>query len=174
MVGEIRDRETADIAMQAGLTGHLILTTVHGDSAAGPFARIIDMNVEPFIIASASIGCLSQRLVRVLCIHCRKESEPEQHIQERFKHLGAALPSGTYYVPEGCEYCEGAGFTGRTPIAELLTVDASVRSAIGQRRNSGELHALACGQGMVPLLQDGLARALEGETSLAEVLRVAG
>jgi general secretion pathway protein E len=174
MVGEIRDHETADIAMQAGLTGHLILTTVHGDSAAGPFARIIDMNVEPFIIASASIGCLSQRLVRTLCIHCRKESEPELHIRQRFEHLGTALPSGTYFVPEGCEYCEGVGFTGRTPIAELLTVDAELRSAIGQRRNTKELHDMACAHGMVPLVQDGLARALEGETSLAEVLRVAG
>lgn len=174
MVGEIRDHETADITMQAGLTGHLILTTVHGDSAAGPFARIIDMNVEPFIIASASIGCLSQRLVRTLCIHCRKEAEPEPHVRDRFEHLGAKLPSGTYYVPEGCEYCEGMGFTGRMPIAELLTVDAALRTAIGQRRTSKELHDLAQAHGMVPLVRDGLSRAVEGETSLAEVLRVAG
>ena len=174
MVGEIRDHETAGIAMQAGLTGHLILTTVHGDSAAGPFARLIDMNVEPFIIASASIGCLSQRLVRTLCIHCRKEAEPERHIRERFELLGTPLPPGQYFVPEGCDFCEGAGFTGRTPIAELLTVDAELRSAIGQRRPTREIQELAQARGMVPLVRDGLSRALEGETSLAEVLRVAG
>jgi general secretion pathway protein E len=174
MVGEIRDHETADITMQAGLTGHLILTTVHGDSAAGPFARIIDMNVEPFIIASASIGCLSQRLVRTLCIHCRKESPPEPLVKERFERLGAPIPDGEYFDPAGCEYCEGMGYTGRTPIAELLTVDTTIRGAIGQRRTTKELHDLASSHGMVPILHDGIARARAGETSLAEVLRVAG
>jgi general secretion pathway protein E len=174
MVGEIRDHETADITMQAGLTGHLILTTVHGDSAAGPFARIIDMRVEPFIIASASIGCLSQRLVRTLCIHCRKEAEPDAFIKERFAALGAPIPPGTYFEPVGCEYCEGLGFTGRTPIAELLTVEAELRGAIGQRRTTKELHDIATQHGMVPIVQDGLARAFDGDTSLAEVIRVAG
>jgi general secretion pathway protein E len=174
MVGEIRDHETADIAMQAGLTGHLILTTVHGDSAAGPFARIIDMNVEPFIIASASIGCLSQRLVRTLCMHCRKEAAPEPIIVERFQKHGVTLPEGKYFEPKGCDYCEGLGFTGRRPIAELLVVDATIRSAIGKRSTTKDLHDLATSQGMTSILRDGLACALSGDTSLSEVLRVAG
>jgi general secretion pathway protein E len=174
MVGEIRDHETADIAMQAGLTGHLLLTTVHGDSAAGPFARIIDMNVEPFIIASATLGCLSQRLVRTLCMNCRKEAIPERIVLDRFQKHGISLPPGPYFEPLGCDYCEGLGFTGRRPIAELLVADAALRAAIGERKPTKELHALAVQNGMMPLLEDGLARAREGETSLTEVLRVAG
>lgn len=174
MVGEIRDHETADIAMQAGLTGHLLLTTVHGDSAAGPFARIIDMNVEPFIIASATLGCLSQRLVRTLCINCRKEATPERIVVDRFDKHGIVLPEGPYFEPGGCDYCEGLGFTGRRPIAELLVADAAIRAAIGERKPTKELHALAVQNGMTPLLDDGLARARQGETSLTEVLRVAG
>jgi general secretion pathway protein E len=174
MVGEIRDHETADIAMQAGLTGHLILTTVHGDSAAGPFARIIDMNVEPFIIASASIGCLSQRLVRTLCINCRREAAPEPVVVERFERHGVALPPGPYFEPVGCDYCEGLGFTGRRPIAELLVVDTALRAAIGKRSATNDLHDIAVSQGMTSLIRDGLTQAVLGETSLAEVLRVAG
>ncbi|HVW29395.1 MAG TPA: GspE/PulE family protein [Polyangiaceae bacterium] len=174
MLGEIRDHETADIAMQAGLTGHLILTTVHGDSAAGPFARIIDMNVEPFIIASATIGCLSQRLVRTLCMNCRKEAAPEPLIVERFGRHGVELPKGPYFEPAGCDYCEGLGFTGRRPIAELLVMDAAMRKAVSERRTTKELHDLAVKSGMTPLLLDGLSRARSGETSLSEALRVAG
>jgi general secretion pathway protein E len=174
MVGEIRDHETADIAMQAGLTGHLLLTTVHGDSAAGPFARIIDMNVEPFIIASATLGCLSQRLVRTLCMNCRREAEPERMIIDRFVRHGFELPAGPYYEPVGCDYCEGLGFTGRRPIAELLVLDSVLRAAVNERRTTKELFDLAVHQGMMPLLLDGLMRAKEGETSLAEALRVAG
>jgi general secretion pathway protein E len=174
MLGEIRDHETADIAMQAGLTGHLILTTVHGDSAAGPFARIIDMNVEAFIIASATIGCLSQRLVRTLCINCRKEAVPEPMVVERFRRHGIELPKVPYFEPVGCDYCEGPGFTGRRPIAELLIMDTEMRAAVSERRTTKELFDLAVAHGMIPLLQDGLARALEGETSLTEALRVAG
>jgi general secretion pathway protein E len=142
MLGEIRDHETADIAMQAGLTGHLILTTVHGDSAAGPFARIIDMSVEPFIIASATIGCLSQRLVRTLCMNCRKEAVPEPLVVERFAGHGIELPPGPYFEPAGCDYCEGLGFTGRRPIAELLVMDAGMRKAVSERRTTKELFDL--------------------------------
>jgi general secretion pathway protein E len=174
MLGEIRDHETADIAMQAGLTGHLILTTVHGDSAAGPFARIIDMSVEPFIIASATIGCLSQRLVRTLCINCRKEAVPEPMVVERFRRHGIELPDGPYFEPTGCDFCEGLGFTGRRPIAELLVMDSEMRAAVSERRTTKELFDLAVAHGMIPLLQDGLERAKAGETSLTEALRVAG
>jgi general secretion pathway protein E len=174
MLGEIRDHETADIAMQAGLTGHLILTTVHGDSAAGPFARVIDMNVEPFIIASATIGCLSQRLVRTLCMNCRKQTVPEPIVIDRFARQGITLPPGPYFEAVGCDYCEGLGYTGRRPIAELLVMDTALRAAVNERRPTKELFDLAVSRGMVPLLQDGLGRALEGETSLTEVLRVAG
>jgi general secretion pathway protein E len=174
MVGEIRDRETAEIAAQAGLTGHLILTTLHADSAAGPFARLIDMRIEPFAIASATIGCLSQRLVRTLCTACRKEEAPDPGLMERYRALGSPIPAGCYYVPVGCEYCEREGFTGRAPISELLVMNPEVRHAIIQCRPTSEIFDTARRYGLVPLLSDGLDRASRGETSLAEVLRVTG
>lgn len=174
MVGEIRDRETAEIAMQAGLTGHLLLSTVHGTSAAGAFTRLIEMGVEPFVLASAAAGCLSQRLVRTLCTACRRQAAPDAAIVERFAQAGVVIPDGTYYEPAGCDFCEGQGFTGRLPIAELLLVNEPIRQAINARSPTGELEQLALAAGgMTPLLRDGLARAQRGETSLTEVSRVA-
>ena len=174
MLGEIRDHETAEIAMQAGLTGHLILTTVHGEGAAGPFARLMEMRVEPFVVASASLGCLSQRLVRVLCTACRRETEPEGMHRERFEQLGVTLPEGQYFEPRGCELCEGQGYTGRTPIAELLRVTPEIREAVNRHAPTTEIAQLARAQGMVPVVIAGLERARRGTTSLTEVLRVAG
>ena len=174
MLGEIRDHESADISAQAGLTGHLILTTIHGEGAAGPFARLMEMQVEPFVVASASLACLSQRLVRVLCTACRREVEPEPIHRERFRSMGVELPEGPYCEPVGCEYCEGQGFTGRTPLAELLRVTPELREAVNRRATTGELYDLAVSQGMRPLILDGLDRARLGATSLTEVLRVAG
>lgn len=174
MIGEIRDQETADIATQAGLTGHLILTTLHADSAAGPFTRLIDMNIEPFVVASATIGCLSQRLVRTLCTACRKEEEPDPLLLERFSTLGARVPAGRYFVPVGCTYCEREGFTGRAPISELLIMHPEVRQAVIQCKTTSEIFDIAREHGLVPLIEDGLSRACRGETSLAEVLRVTG
>jgi general secretion pathway protein E len=174
MVGEIRDRETAEIAMQAGLTGHLFLTTVHGESAAGPFTRLVDMGIEPFVLASATVGCLSQRLARTLCTACRRERPAEAVHVDRFAKHGIILPPGRYYEPVGCDFCEGTGFTGRVPIAELLIVDPQIRQAVHARKTANEIYELAVAEGMSPLLRDGLSRALAGETSLGEVLRVAG
>jgi len=174
MLGEIRDRETAEIAMQAGLTGHLILTTVHGEGAAGPFARLMEMGVEPFAIASATVGCLSQRLVRTLCVACRRQAPAEPLHRERFARLGVTLPDEPCFEPVGCEHCEGQGYTGRVPLAELLRVDAGIRQAVHARAGTAELYALARDAGMTPLVEDGLERARSGDTSLTEVLRVAG
>jgi general secretion pathway protein E len=174
MVGEIRDRETADIAMQAGLTGHLILTTVHGQSAAGVFARVVEMGVEPFVLASATLGCLSQRLVRTLCTACRREAEPDRLFVDRLARRGVVLPPTGYYEPVGCQFCDRQGFTGRAPIAELLTAGPGVRQAIHRRATSAEIHEAAVNEGMAPLLQSGVELAGKGATSLAEVMRVAG
>lgn len=174
MVGEIRDRETADIAMQAGLTGHLILTTVHGQSAAGVFARVSEMGVEPFVLASATLGCLSQRLARALCPACKREAVPEPLLVDRLSARGLSLAPATYYEPVGCRICEDQGFSCRIPIAELLPASPSIRQAIHQRKTSTEIHDIAVGEGMVPLLGAGLELAAQGTTSLAEVLRVAG
>jgi general secretion pathway protein E len=152
MVGEIRDRETADIAVQAAMTGHLILTTVHSDTAAGPFAR----------------------LVRKLCTACRREAPPDAIVCDTFARHGVALPKAQYFEPVGCDYCEKLGYAGRVPIAELLVVDDEIRKAIHDRRPTNEIHHLAVTRGMTTLLADGVRRASAGETSLAEVLRVAG
>jgi general secretion pathway protein E len=174
MVGEIRDRETAEIAIQSGLTGHLILTTVHGQSAAGAFARLLEMDVEPFILASAALGSMSQRLVRALCLACRVEAPVPQIVEDRFAKAGMRLPAGIYYEPKGCEHCQGQGFIGRTPIAELVVVDEPLRKAIHDKSTTSDLERIATERGMVTLLADGLACARRGETSLLEVLRVAG
>jgi len=174
MLGEIRDPETADIAMQAALTGHLILTTVHADGAAGPFARLIDMKIEPFLLASGTIGSLSQRLVRTLCPACRCVAEPESIHRERLARLGLALPEGKYFEPKGCELCEMQGFVGRAPIAELLVMTGPLRDVVHQSQPTDSIRRVAYEQGMVSLLGDGLRLALSGETSLTEVLRVAG
>jgi len=174
MVGEIRDPETAEIAMQAGLTGHLILTTVHGQNAAGVFARLIEMGIEPFLLASATIGCLSQRLVRGLCKNCRKPAKPDAGMIDRFNRAGIALgPDETFWEAGSCDRCEG-GYTGRLPISELLEVSDPIRAAIQARKPTGEVAALAEADGMLSILEDGLRRARRGETSLLEVLRVAG
>lgn len=174
MVGEIRDRETAQIATQAGLTGHLILTTLHVDSAAGTFARLMDMGVEPYVLSSAIVGALAQRLVRGLCPACRLPHTPTEEECRRFEDLGYPVGGGTFYEPVGCEHCEARGFDRRVPIAELLTMSDHVRDAIRNRNSTEEMHHLAVKSGMSPLVAQGLRLAAKGETSLAEVLRVVG
>lgn len=174
MIGEIRDRETAEIATQAGLTGHLILTTVHGEGAAGPFARLMDMGIEPFALASASVGALSQRLVRTLCTACRRRAVPDSIVVDRFRKHGVVVPEGAFYEPVGCDFCEGEGFAGQVPISEVLVVEGAVRAAVNAQKTTEEIYSLAVADGMTPLLREGLTLAERGETSLAEILRVAG
>lgn len=174
MVGEIRDRETADIAMQASLTGHLLLTTVHADDATGPFARMIDMGIEPFLLANSVIGSLSQRLVRRLCPRCRRPFVPEDSMVERFRSFEIELGTHEYFEPGGCSACERQGFLGRIPIAELLQVDHHVRSEIHDGCSAEVIRRHAIERGMTPLMLAGTRLAQAGDTTLAEVLRVAG
>jgi general secretion pathway protein E len=174
MIGEIRDRETAQIATQAGLTGHLILTTLHADGAAGPFSRLAEMQIEPFLVASATLGCLSQRLVRTLCSVCAREEAPDSVLLQRYAALGTPVPEGPYHVPVGCDLCAGEGFGGRAPISELLIMRPELRQAVIDCKPTSELLDAARTYGLTPLLEDGLARAARGQTSLAEVLRVTG
>jgi general secretion pathway protein E len=130
MVGEIRDAETASIAVQAGLTGHLILTTVHADSAAGVFNRVIETGVEPFLIASASLGIFSQRLVRTVCPHCRKLGPPSPVEIESLMRDGIDVRQGLFPIAVGCEQCEGKGYIGRTVIGELLVVTPKLQELV--------------------------------------------
>ncbi|AKQ70450.1 Type IV fimbrial assembly, ATPase PilB [Myxococcus hansupus] len=172
MVGEIRDSETARTAIQAGLSGHLLLSTIHANSAAGAFNRLIDMGVEPFLLASATAATLSQRLVRSLCPHCRA---PQPLTPEEAVRLDAAgLPRGNFFGPVGCERCEGSGYLGRTAIYEMLVISQNIRDAINAKVPSSRVQEIAVQEGMVTLLAAGVERARDGTTSLREVFRVVG
>jgi type II secretory ATPase GspE/PulE/Tfp pilus assembly ATPase PilB-like protein len=169
MIGEIRDEETAEIAVRAGLTGHLILSTVHAPSAAGVFARLVDLGCPPFLVASAVTGVLAQRLVRTLCPDCREPAPPTPEQQER---LGVRPGEGSWSAGRGCEQCGGTGYRGRTGLFQLLRVDDSVRAGILAGETTGELEQRAgVERGLWP---DALEKAAAGAISLAEAARVLG
>jgi general secretion pathway protein E len=172
MVGEIRDPETGRTAIQAGLSGHLILTTIHANSASGVFNRLIEMGAEPFLLASATVATLSQRLVRALCPHCRTPSPISPEEVARLDSVG--LASGTFYGAVGCQRCAGSGYLGRTAIYEMLVVTPAIRDAINSKVPTNQLQEIAMKEGMVPLLAAGVDRARAGATTLREVFRVVG
>lgn len=167
MIGEIRDSETASIAVQASLTGHLVLSTLHTNTAIGAVTRLQDMGVEPFLLSSSIEVVMAQRLVRVLCQHCKT---PHQVTESERKLMD--LPAGaTVYKPQGCEQCNHLGYSGRTAIYELIEIDETLRQLIHE--NAGEQAMLAHARKSFPSInQDGRDRVLAGQTSLEEVLRV--
>jgi general secretion pathway protein E len=172
MLGEVRDKETAEIAMQAGLTGHLILTTIHVQSAPGTFGRLVDMGLEPVIVADSCAGASAQRLVRALCPDCRTPQAPDPVLEKRLRQIGAVVLDGDFYAPVGCPSCDQRGYSGRIPIAEILLMSGKLREAVVSRRSVEELRSIAISEGMVPLLESALQLARGGRTSLEEVLRV--
>ncbi len=165
MVGEIRDAETAEIAIQASLTGHLVLSTLHTNDAATAVTRLVDMGIEPFMIASSLSAVVAQRLVRVICPHCREAYRPE------VQYAGVTLPD-TLYRGRGCDACFGLGTLGRTAIYEIMPVDQELCSMIIRRSHAGEIKEYAVAHGMKTLRDDGIARAAAGITTIEEVLRV--
>jgi general secretion pathway protein E len=171
LVGEIRDPETARIAVQASLTGHLVLSTVHTNSAAAAITRLIDMHVEDYLLSSTIVGILAQRLVRVLCRSCKAPVEIAPEWRREADTLGIAEPK--LFSARGCPACHGTGYRGRTVISELLTPDDAVRRMIVDRAPAAQIHAGAVSHGMESLRRNGLRRAFEGVTSLEEVSRVA-
>jgi general secretion pathway protein E len=172
MVGEIRDAETAHIAVQAGLTGHQIVTTVHAESAAGAFNRLIEMGVEPFLLASASLASVSQRLVRALCPHCRAPAVCTADETSQLERLGVAAEG--FFTSTGCERCDHTGYAGRAAFFEMLEVTPEIRELMNTKVPTAHIHAAAIAGGMVPLIHAGIELARQGSTSLREVLRVAG
>ena len=169
MVGEIRDLETAEIAVQASLTGHLVLSTLHTNTAVGAVTRLQDMGIEPFLLSSSLLGSLAQRLVRVLCDDCKT---PYQASASELEMLGLpANESCTLYHPNGCEVCNNQGYRGRTGIYELVLVDDTLRQLIHDRAGELELnrHARTLTSG---IREDGWRKVLDGHTSVEEVLRV--
>jgi general secretion pathway protein E len=171
LVGEIRDPETARIAVQASLTGHLVLSTVHTNSAAAAITRLIDMHVEDYLLSSTVIGILAQRLVRVLCRSCKTPVDLTPEWRREADALGIREPK--LFTAKGCPTCHGTGYRGRTVVAELLTPDDAVRRMIVDRTAAAQIHAGAVSHGMESLRRNGLRRALEGVTSLEEISRVA-
>lgn len=171
LVGEIRDSETAEIAIQAALTGHLVFSTLHTNDAAGAVTRLLDMKVEPFLISSSVMAILAQRLVRLLCTRCR---EPYQMTPVEMTELEIASAQGapTIYRAKGCEACFQTGYLGRTAIYELLTIDDEVRQLIMKNADASTIKTLAMRRGMQTLRQDGAVKVLRGATSVDEVVRV--
>jgi general secretion pathway protein E len=169
MVGEIRDLETAQIAVQASLTGHLVLSTLHTNTASGAITRLEDMGVEPFLLSSSLLGVLAQRLVRTLCVHCKQAHEPDK---EERALLGVAKKEGAViYRAIGCEHCNQTGYRGRTGIHELLVVDEHTRELIHNGKGEQSIEKYIRTQGP-SIRQDGFSKVLTGETTLEEVLRV--
>ena len=170
MVGEIRDAETAAIAVQAGLTGHLVISTIHSGVSAGAFTRLINMEIEPFMLASSILAVMGLRLVRRNCPNCLQAYEPS--------------PSQLKVVPEelvgqaqfrrgaGCDQCNQTGFSGRLPVSELLVANEPFREAVLKKMPTSALEETAIQQGMKTLWQNGLYRALNGQTTLEETIRV--
>lgn len=172
MVGEIRDPETADIAIKAALTGRLVLSTLHTNSAAGALVRLVDMGVEPYLVASAVTGVLAQRLVRLLCPDCRERYHPSP--EEAALLQVEVDEEDMLFRAAGCRSCHGTGYRGRSGVFELLLLDDDIRRLVRARAEVGAIQQAAARAGMATLLEAGRLRVLEGETSLEELLRVVG
>lgn len=172
MVGEIRDRETAVMAIQSALTGHLVFSTLHTNDAASAIARLLDLGTEPYLVASSVVGVVAQRLVRKVCDGCRTECEPDQLSLRRLGIDPRQLVDGALYRGRGCEACRRTGYHGRVGIFELLEVTDGVRELIQARANASKLRDVATESGMTLLGDDGLAKAQKGTTTIDEIVRV--
>jgi general secretion pathway protein E len=173
MIGEIRDLETAEIAVQSALTGHLVLSTVHTNDAASTMNRLLDMGVEDYLLTSTVIGVLAQRLVRTLCPHCKEAHAALPEIVDQMRlHRFSAEKEITLYRPIGCAQCAHTGYTGRISIMEMLPVSDPLRSLVMKHAGATELRNQAVAEGMLTMYEDGLRKAVRGITTFEEVLRV--
>ncbi|PLX90348.1 MAG: type II secretion system protein GspE [Desulfuromonas sp.] len=172
MVGEIRDRETAEISVQSALTGHMVFSTLHTNDAAGALTRMVEMGIEPFLAASSIVGILAQRLVRRICPDCREQITPPAQLLDQIGEELSQSGDNRFFRGRGCEKCLDIGYRGRVGIYELMPISESVRELLLQNKDSATIKQAAIDQGMRPLRADGLAKAIAGVTSLEEVLRV--
>ena len=170
LVGEIRDHETAHIAVQASLTGHLVLSTLHTNDAPGSITRLINIGLEPFLVGAAVNAVLAQRLVRRVCQKCKQETTPSDEMAEFLEMNG--MPGDTLWEGAGCEKCRNTGYAGRVGIYELLVVDDAIKDVIARNPNVSEFRRMCIERGMTPLRQDGMNKAASGQTTIQEVLRV--
>ena len=172
LVGEIRDEETAKIAMQAAQTGHLVLSTLHTDDAPSVMTRLMDIGTEPYVIAGALVGVVAQRLVRRLCVHCRRQFTPPAETLRSLNIPDAEAAAIPFYKAVGCEQCNHTGYRGRIGIYEVLRVNDKLRRAIAERASEAQIRDIALASGMITLGEDGLAKVKSGVTTAEELLRV--
>ncbi len=181
MVGEIRDQETAEIAIRAALTGHLIFTTIHTISAVGVISRLVDIGIEPFLVSSSTVGVVAQRLVRRICPHCAMPASPSPQTVSRMLELLdpevteviktiLASPEGKFVKPAGCPNCNGSGYKGRIGVFEFLLLNNELKALIDAKAGAAELRRAAIKSGMRTMLMDGVTKARAGLTTLDEVL----
>jgi type IV pilus assembly protein PilB len=175
MVGEIRDKETAQIAVESALTGHLVLSTLHTNNAPGALSRLTEMGVEPFLTASAVDCVVAQRLVRKLCEYCKEAYPATREMLERLNFPQRAIEGWkdvSLHRAVGCAHCNHTGYKGRMGIYEIMPVSEAIERLIVERKSADEIMRVAGAEGMVTLRQDGLERVLEGRTSIEEISRV--
>jgi general secretion pathway protein E len=171
LVGEIRDPETANTAVQAALTGHLVLTSIHANDAASAVVRLIDMGIEPFLATSAVIGSLSQRLVRKVCPYCSATREASSAEVMAYQHETGELRNEFLYG-RGCNFCSHTGFLGRIGVTELITMTESMRKLVMKGASASEIKVAAVNENiMVPMHRDGMLKARDGVTTVSEVIR---
>jgi general secretion pathway protein E len=170
MIGEIRDLETAEIAINASLTGHLVLSTIHTNDSAGVFPRLIDMGCEPFLIATSLMGVIAQRLVRVLCPHCKEPHEATDVELRSLELTRAQITGATICRAVGCNHCNQKGYIGRSVIQELMMITDDIRSLIMQRKDGATIKKEAIKGGMITFRDHGIQKVLTGSTTIEEVL----
>ena len=173
LVGEIRDKETAEIAVQAALTGHIVLSTLHTNDAPSSVIRLIDMGIEPYLISSSVIGIIAQRLVRKICPKCKKGIKITPDMKKILDEYEISSNEITLYKGEGCPYCKDTGYKGRIAIFELMVMTENIRDLISKNVTTGKLRQAAISEGMCQLREDGIKKVCEGITTIDEVLRVA-
>jgi type II secretory ATPase GspE/PulE/Tfp pilus assembly ATPase PilB-like protein len=174
LVGEIRDLEVAEVAIQAALTGHLVFSTLHTNDAPGAITRLIDMGVKPFLVASSIQAIMAQRLIRTLCVKCK---QPDREPDPMWLKLTGIRPEDiqerTLYKPRGCEHCSGIGFRGRIGIFEMMIMNNELRTLAFERAPTNKIRKAALASGMKSLLMDGRVKVLNGVTTAEEIVKVA-
>ncbi len=170
LVGEVRDNETAKIATQAGLTGHLVLSSIHANDAVGVLFRLLDLGVEPFLVSSALVGMVSQRMIRRMCPHCRSLSEAPIEEQLAFEEELGERPE-QLYTGAGCNFCANTGYLGRTGVFEVLVLSEELRRLLLKGASSHEMKARAISEGMITMRRDGMVKVQQGITTPSEVIR---
>jgi len=172
LVGEIRDHETAEIAIHSALTGHLLFSTLHTNDSAGAISRLMEMGVESFLLSSTLLGVMAQRLVRVICSECRQVVEPEQRLIDLMRISSDEMSQIIFYEGKGCDLCHNTGFKGRTAIFEYLPMNEAVRREIINKSSTESIKKVAMASGVRTLREDGWQKVKQGITTISEVLRV--